>query len=225
MATSTTLSGPCLERHVTKQSTNWCLECEEAICYDCLDHHKVSKDTRRHELITLAKYKSLPSFITDIQQACIYQKEKYQQYCVAHALPICFKCIKEHQKCNVILLYEFTNNAKKSGHFQDLETRLMDLLQNIDRIKRDRKANLESIEARKELHLLEIQQIRNQINKHLNKLKKEIKQDLEKKECQCKGNIQNILSSVKEKDNWSRNIRPISKLSNNIVQIFKHFLQ
>ncbi|XP_052080364.1 uncharacterized protein LOC127718399 [Mytilus californianus] len=201
MATCTTLCGPCSVRYLTKPSTHWCSECEVAICDDCKEHHKVLKATRSHELIPIAKYRSLPSFITDIQQSCIYHNEKYQQYRVAHALPICFKCIKEHQKCNVIPLDEVTNNAKTSGHFQDLETGLMDLLQNIDIIKKDRKANLVSVEERKDIHLAEIKLIRNQINKHLDKLEKDIIQDIEKKERQCKENIQKILSSVEEKEN------------------------
>ncbi|CAG2217376.1 unnamed protein product [Mytilus edulis] len=148
MATSTTICGPCSERYTTKPSAYWCSDCQEAICDDCQEHHRVFKATRSHELIPIDKYKSLPSFITDIQQSCTNHNEKYQQYCVAHALPICFKCIKEHQKCNVIPLDEVTNNAKTSGQLQDLETRLVDLLQNIDRIKKDRQANLENREPK-----------------------------------------------------------------------------
>ncbi|XP_071148287.1 uncharacterized protein [Mytilus edulis] len=215
MATNTTLCEPCSGRKITKPSTYWCSECEEAICDDCQQHHKVFKATRSHELIPIAKYKSIPSFITDIQHLCTYHNEKYQQYCVSHALPICFKCIKEHQKCNVIPLDEVTNNAKTSGHFQDLETRLMDLLQNIDIIRKDRKAYLESIEERKEIHLAEIQQIRNQINKHLDKLEKEIIQDLQKKECQCKKSNKMILSAVQAKENliteYQKNLQSIKE--------------
>ncbi|VDI20928.1 Hypothetical predicted protein [Mytilus galloprovincialis] len=92
----------------------------------------------------------------------------------------------------------------------------MDLLRNIHRIKIDRKANLESIEERKELHLVEIQQTRKQITKRLNKLEKEIIQDLEKKECQCKKNIQTILSSVKETENL------ITEYQTNLQSIKQH---
>ncbi|XP_052080359.1 uncharacterized protein LOC127718395 [Mytilus californianus] len=220
MATSTTLCGPCSERHLTKLSVSWCSECEEAMCDDCQEHHKVFKATRSHELIPIDKYTSLPSFITDIQQSCTYHNEKYQQYCVEHALPFCFKCIKEHQKCNVIPLDEITNNAKTSGQLQDLETRLMDLLQNIDRIKKDRKANLGNIEERKEQHLADIRQIRNHINRHLDKLEKEMIQDLEKKECKGKKSIQNILSSVEEKKNliteYQTNLQSIKQHASNL---------
>ncbi|XP_071150534.1 RING finger protein 207-like [Mytilus edulis] len=172
MASSTTFCGPCSERYITKPSPYLCAECGEVICDDCQEHHKVHKATQSHELIPIAKYNSLPSFITDIQKSCTYHNEKYQHYCVVHAIIICFKGIKEHQKCNVIPLDEVTSNAKTSGHFQDLETILIDLLQNINRIMNDRQANLESIEERKELHLAEIQEIRNQINEHLDKLEK-----------------------------------------------------
>ncbi|XP_052080360.1 E3 ubiquitin-protein ligase TRIM71-like [Mytilus californianus] len=220
MTTNTIPCGPCSVRQITKPSTHWCAECEEAICDDCQGHHKVLKATRSHELIPIDKYISLPSFITEIQQSCTYHNEKYQQYCVAHTLPICLKCIKEHKTCNVIPLDEVTNNAKTSGHFQDLETRLVDLLQNIDGIKKVRKANLVSIEERKELHLAEIQQIRNQINKHLDKLEKEIILDLEKKERQCKKNIQNILTSVNEKANliteYQANLQSIKQHASNL---------
>ncbi|XP_071149184.1 E3 ubiquitin-protein ligase TRIM71-like [Mytilus edulis] len=216
MATSTALCGPCSERHITKQSTYWCSECEEAICDDCQEHHKVLKATRSHQLIPIDKYKSLPSCITDIQQLCTYHNEKYQQYCAAHALPICLKCIKEHQKCNVIHIDEVINNAKTSGHFQDLETRLMDLLQNIDKVKKDRTANLSNIEEKKERQLVEIQKIRIQINKHLDILEKEIKQDLEKKVSQCKNNIQKLLSEVKVKEDL------IAEYQNNLQSVKQH---
>ncbi|XP_052080361.1 uncharacterized protein LOC127718397 [Mytilus californianus] len=216
MATSTTLCDPCSVRHITKPSAHWCSECEEAICDECQEHHKVLKATRRHKLMPIDNYKSLPSFITDIQQSCTYHNEKYQQYCVAHELPICLKCIIEHQKCNVIPIDEITNNAKTSGHFQDLETRLMDLLQNIDIIKKDRKANLASIEETKGRHLTEIQKIRTKINEHLDKLEKEIIQDLEKKECQCTTSIQKILSSVKQNENL------ITEYQTNLQSIKQH---
>ncbi|XP_071150539.1 E3 ubiquitin/ISG15 ligase TRIM25-like [Mytilus edulis] len=220
MASSTTLCGPCSERHITEPSEYWCAECEEAICNDCQEHHRVLKATRSHELVPIDKYKSLPSFITDIQQSCTNHNEKYQHYCVAHALPICFKCIKEHQRCNVIPLDEVTSNAKTSGQLQDLETRLVDLLQNIDRIGKDRMSNLARIEERKEIHLAEIKQIRNQINKHLDKLEKDIKQDLEKKECQCKKNLQKVLSAVKEKESmftdYQTNLKSITQYASNL---------
>ncbi|XP_063412569.1 uncharacterized protein LOC134695278 [Mytilus trossulus] len=190
----------CSLRQITKTSNNWCPECEEAICDECKEHHKVLKATRNHELIPISNYKSLPSFITNLQQACIYHNEKYQLYCTEHNLPMCIKCIKNHQKCTVSAFEEIINDAKSSEQFQDLETRLEDLLQNIDKIKKDRKANVVSIEEMKKRHVAEIQHIRVEINKHLDNLEKQIIKDVEEKESQCKESIQKALSSVKEKE-------------------------
>ncbi|CAC5394115.1 unnamed protein product [Mytilus coruscus] len=200
MATNTNICGICSLRQITKISNHWCPECEESICDECKEHHELLKATRTHELIPILNYRSLPSFITDIKQFCIYHYEKYQQYCVEHALPICFKCIKDHHKCTVIPLEEVTNNARTSEQFRDLEIRLVDLLQNIDTIKKDRKINLASIEQTKKHHVVEIQQIRIQLNKHLDELEKQINEDLEEKECQCMAKIEKILSAVKEEE-------------------------
>ncbi|XP_052097424.1 uncharacterized protein LOC127732428 [Mytilus californianus] len=200
MATNTNICGICSLRQITKRSNHWCPDCEEAICDECKEHHELLKATRTHEPIPISNYRSLPAFITDIQQSCVYHNEKYLQYCVEHVLPICFKCITDHQKCTVIPLEDVTNNARTSEQFQDLEIRLEDLMKNIDRIKKDRKANVASIQEMKKKHVAEIRQIRIQINKHLDKLEKQIIKDIEDKGSQCKKNIEKILSSVTEKE-------------------------
>ncbi|CAG2229951.1 unnamed protein product [Mytilus edulis] len=186
MATNTSICGICSLRQITKVSDHWCPECEEAICNECKEHHKLLKATRRHETIPISDYKSIPSFITDIQQSCIQHDEHYQQYCIDHALPICFKCINDHRQCNVSTLENVTINVKTSGQFLDLESRLDDLLNNIDRMKKDRNANVINIEKMKTRQVKEIQQ--------------KIIKDLKDKESQSKERIQKVLSSVKEKE-------------------------
>ncbi|XP_052080381.1 uncharacterized protein LOC127718408 [Mytilus californianus] len=200
MASNTSICGICSLRQITKTSDNWCPECEEALCNECTDHHKVLKATRSHEAIPIFNYKSLPSFVTNIQQSCIYHNEQYLQYCVDHALPICFKCINDHRKCNVTTLENTSGNIKTSGHFLDLESRLDDLVQNIDRMKKDRKTNLTDIEDMKTQHVSEVKKIRVEINKHLDNLERQIIKDLDKKEYQCKEMIRGVLSSVKEQE-------------------------
>ncbi|CAG2223813.1 unnamed protein product [Mytilus edulis] len=149
MATNTSICGICSLRQITQTSKHWCPQCEEALCDECRDHHKLLKVTRSHEPIPISDYKSIPSFITDIQQSCIYHNEQYQQYCVEHALPICFKCINDHRKCNVTTLEKIINNVKTSEQFLDLESRLGDLLQNIDQIKRTEILMCEILKKRK----------------------------------------------------------------------------
>ncbi|XP_071150723.1 uncharacterized protein [Mytilus edulis] len=200
MASNPSICGICSLRQITKVCKYWCPGCEEAICDECKEHHKLLKATRSHEPIPISNYKSLPSFITGIQQSCVYHNEQYQQYCAEHALPICFKCINDHRKCNVTTLEKVTNDFKTSEQFLDLESRLEDLLQNIGRIKKDRNSNMTNIEETKMRLSKEIRQKRVEINKHLDNLEKQLIKDLEEKECQSKDSIQKVLSSVTEKE-------------------------
>lgn len=72
MATNTSECGICLLRQITKTSKYWCPEREEDICDECREYHKLLKVTRSDEPITISNYKSLTSFITEIQQSGIY---------------------------------------------------------------------------------------------------------------------------------------------------------
>ncbi|XP_071148771.1 uncharacterized protein [Mytilus edulis] len=199
MASNTSVCGICALRPITTTSKHWCPACEEALCDECKDYHKLLKATRRHETIPMSSYKSLPSFITDIKQSCVYHNEQYQLYCNEHALPLCIKCINDHSKCNVTSLEKVTSNVKTSGQFLDLESRLGDLLQNIERIKKNREANVTDIEALREQHIKEIKQIRVEINNHLDNLEKQVLEELREKEYQCKESIQKVLLPVKER--------------------------
>ncbi|VDI28389.1 Hypothetical predicted protein, partial [Mytilus galloprovincialis] len=200
MATNTSICGICSLRQITQTSYHWCPQCEEALCNECRDHHKLLKVTRSHELIPISDYKSIPSFITDLQQSCTYHDEQYQQYCVDHALAICFKCITDHRTCHVTTLEKVINNVKTSEQFLDLESRLGDLLQNIDQIKKNRNSNVTKIEETKTRLVKEIRQKRAEINKRLDNLEKQIIKDLDEKADQNCKSIQKVLSAVKEKE-------------------------
>ncbi|XP_071148327.1 E3 ubiquitin-protein ligase TRIM71-like [Mytilus edulis] len=199
MSSNTSLCGICSLRQITRTSEHWCPECEEGLCEECKEHHKLLKATRRHEPIPITSYKSLPSYINDIKQSCVYHNEQYQIYCNEHALPLCLQCINDHSKCDVVSLEKVISNVKTSGQYLDLESRLDDLLQDIERIKKSREANVTDIETLRVQHVKEIKQIRVEINNHLDNLEKQILKELEEKEWQCKESIQKVLLPVKER--------------------------
>ncbi|CAC5386365.1 unnamed protein product [Mytilus coruscus] len=170
----------------TSAVTHWCSECEEALCSDYIEHHKKRKLTRNHKPIPISKYESLPTFITDIPQSCVYHSERYQLYCGIHDLFLCYKCIKDHGQCGVIPLDDIDNSAK----IQDLELRMGDIIKHIDSIKKDREANMSCFEK----HKAEVKTVRNEINKLLDKLEK----DIDEKKNECKEKIQKITSELKK---------------------------
>ncbi|CAC5382919.1 unnamed protein product [Mytilus coruscus] len=198
MATSTPVCAICDLRHVTSRSIHWCPECEEALCSDCSEHHSLSKGTRGHKTIPISQYQSLPTFVTDIQQFCLYHNEKYQQYCMKHECPTCYKCIKEHGKCNdVIPLEDVISEVKSSELFRDLERSLVDVLENIKRIREEREKNVQSIQTQKKMITTEIDSIKTRVNQHLDKLKDSVIKELEEVYDDFYGHIQSIISSLK----------------------------
>jgi hypothetical protein len=58
----------CEAQHTIKNADNWCPECDEGLCSECLKHHNVSKYTKTHEVISIEKYHC--SFIF-LRSSCI----------------------------------------------------------------------------------------------------------------------------------------------------------
>ncbi|CAC5399689.1 unnamed protein product [Mytilus coruscus] len=201
MATNTSVCAICDLRHVTSRSIHWCPECEEALCSDCSEHHSLSKGTRSHKTIPISQYQSLPTFVTDIQQFCKYHNEKYQQYCMKHECPICYKCIKEHGKCTeVIPLEDVMGEIKSSELFRELKQSLGDVLENIKIIRGDREDNVQSIRSQKKKITMEIDSIKTRINQHLDKLKESLMKELELVYDNYKYRIQSIISSLGDQE-------------------------
>jgi hypothetical protein len=51
-------------------NVNWCPECDEGLCAACENHHKISRGTRYHGIISIENYKKLPSCISEISHHC-----------------------------------------------------------------------------------------------------------------------------------------------------------
>ncbi|CAC5399686.1 unnamed protein product [Mytilus coruscus] len=201
MATNTSVCAICDLRHVTSRSIHWCPECEEALCTECSEHHSLSRGTRSHKTIPISQYQSLPTFVTDLKQFCIYHNEKYQQYCMKHDCPICYKCIKEHGKCtDVIPLEDVIGEIKSSELFRDLEQSLGDVLENIKRIRKDRENNIQSIKTQKEEITMKIDRIRTRVNQYLERLKEYVIIELGQVYDNYNGRIQSTISSLKDQE-------------------------
>jgi hypothetical protein len=78
---------------ITKYADQWCPECDEGLCSDCENHHKVSKSSRNHGVISIENFHKLPSFISEIGNHCEYHDMKYTHFCQHHDKACCPDCI------------------------------------------------------------------------------------------------------------------------------------
>ncbi|CAC5399684.1 unnamed protein product [Mytilus coruscus] len=162
-----------------------------------MEHHSLSKGTRTHKIIPILQYQSLSNFVRDLQQLCIYHNKKYKQYCIKHECLICYKCIKEHGKCNAVVpLEDVVSGVKTSKLLQDLETSLKEILENIKRIRQDRETNIKSIQNEAIKITFEIDSIKQEINQHLDTLKDDIVNEVAKISQYHNDVIQKVVSSL-----------------------------
>jgi hypothetical protein len=217
MASEVPLCDICNQRHLSINATVWCAECQETLCSNCHEHHSLAKLSRDHNTIPISNYQKQPSFLTDIKLFCADHNQRYQQYCVTHECPICYRCIKTHRECSdVIPIDEVVDNAKTSQNFQDLRQEVEDLVENIKRLRTDREKNLTTVNNQVQKHILNVQNFRRNINQHLDKLEEELKSELQKLENKAKTDIMGTIAILKDKEN------DIVKRQKNIEDITKH---
>ncbi|CAC5396348.1 unnamed protein product [Mytilus coruscus] len=198
MTSNISVCGVCDHRHVTKPSVVWCSECDEGLCKDCQEHHSSS---RNHETIPITEYMKLPVIFLQKAQFCNKHNEKYELFCRTHDCPCCKKCVEDHDECedltdirNVIL------NVKSSTAFQEMEHTLLETAENIKRIRINREENLTSLAEKRKIVELDIQQFKNKIIEHLDKLQDEILKEFKEVEKRESTKIRQLLNFLTQKE-------------------------
>ncbi|XP_063398142.1 uncharacterized protein LOC134683045 [Mytilus trossulus] len=180
MASSVQPCGVCEYQNVFKPAYIWCPDCDEGLCIDCSKHHGISKSTRKHITVPISEYRQLPSYITNIKQTCSAHEEKYQIYCKDHEEACCSKCtVEKHAKCpNIFNIDDVVKNTKTSYAFLEIHETLNEVAENIKRIRLDKNENLKTLSEKRKQIECEIQQVRLNINQHLDKLQENFLSEL-----------------------------------------------
>ncbi|VDI83911.1 Hypothetical predicted protein [Mytilus galloprovincialis] len=179
MAASQELCDICEQRHVTKSSTFWCPECEQAFCDDCNAYHGFSKLSKHHVTVSIQDHLALSSSISQTSNTCMDHNEQYQMVCQAHDELLCLKCIEKHDGCKgIIPISKVIENVKMSSLFQETQKRLNDINRNIEMLQNELKKQQGGIKQQEETILSQISETRNKINNHLDKLEEKIRNEV-----------------------------------------------
>lgn len=142
MASNWNLCGVCENRLITNPSVVWCSDCNEGLCGDCEKHHSNFKKTKRHQTVSIAEYKKLPTDIMKIAQVCKIHNKKFDLFCRKHDCPCCKKCAKVHSECKGLTnINELIKNVKTSNAFYEIEQTILEVFENIKRISTSREVN------------------------------------------------------------------------------------
>ena len=216
MATSRdTLCGICEAQHITKYADQWCPECDEGLCSDCENHHKVSKVSRNHGVISIENYHKLPKSISGIGNHCEYHDMKYTYFCQHHDKPCCPDCtLSNHKECvGLLSMREIIKTSKTSTLIDNIEKSIKDIKINIDNITKNRKRNISEIHQKRQMFQDQIKQKRVEINSHLDTLEHNILQELDDAEDKVKSKINNLLKKL------SMNAKTVEELQSDIIAV------
>ncbi|XP_052064538.1 uncharacterized protein LOC127704475 [Mytilus californianus] len=217
MASSSQSCGVCDRRYINKPLIVWCVECEEGLCEECLEHHSLSKGSRNHKTISITEYHKIPSEVLMISRYCSTHKDKFILYCRKHELPCCSQCIVEsHTKCHDIdNLDDVIQNVKTSKGFYEIEETLIEVTENLQKIRQHQQANLLTLGEKRKEFKKEMKETRRRIIKHLDKLQDDFIKQYDALENKENSKIRQLLSSLelqeKEIDKYQKNIATIKQ--------------
>ncbi|CAC5399706.1 unnamed protein product [Mytilus coruscus] len=236
MASSSQSCGVCDRRYINKPLIVWCAECEEGLCEECQEHHSLSKGSRNHKTISITEYHKIPNEVLMISRYCSTHKDKFILYCRKHERPCCSQCIVEsHTKCHDIdNLDDVIQNVKTSKGYYEIEETLIEVTENLQKIRQHQQANLLTLDEKRKQFKKEMKETRRRIIKHLDKLQDDFIKQYDAFENKENSKIRQLLSSLelqeKEIDKYQKNIATIKQhatdlqLFLSIKQIEKHVL-
>ncbi|CAC5416834.1 unnamed protein product [Mytilus coruscus] len=144
--------------------------------------------------------------------------KKYQMYCQKHEFPCCSKCIVEsHKDCqDLVDLDDVIYNVKTSNAMCEIEETLVELAENLQKIRQNQQDNLTTFEeSRKEIEK-DMKTTRIKINIHLDNLQQDLMKQLYTIEEKENSTICQLLSSIEKQEN------EIAECKRNIMNIKQH---
>ena len=218
MSTSPSFCGMCENRHIAKPFEIWCRDCEESLCTECLDHHNLEKPCRAHTPIPIAQYRRLPSYVLEIKENCSEHHERFNLYRKDHECPCCGICMVEtHKDCpDVTIIENIVKDVKKSDIFNEIEQLISEMIEAIGKIKQNRETNSSAVREQKIIVENEIQELRIQLNDHLDQLQEDLINELTEAEKKVPDATRDLMVSLDEKQN------ELTEYQTNVVNIEKY---
>ncbi|CAC5386137.1 unnamed protein product [Mytilus coruscus] len=186
----------------------WCLECCKSFFANCKEEHDSSNASINHNTILEEEYIKLPIY-PKLTLHCEKHNKKYEKFCPDHHLLLCKKCIKTtHKTCkDVLSLEEVTHNTKSSGVVEHMKTSIDDIQLTLQKIKQSRNENLTSVRTQIKDIQKEISRFRSQLNKTLDKMEKELMEEMEKVEYKTKRHMAILFKDLQQHEHKIKEIK------------------
>lgn len=200
-----------------------CAGCSKLHCQACA---KLPK-RNTHEDISPHEVSELRSSILHMGTYCVdHNDHRKTLFCSEHDELICDVCHSEtHRDCPCVLMTEEAAKEPKFGtSLDDLQKRMTKLSVMLLAVIKKKKENSASLDERRKSILQQISYIRHQIDKYLDKIEKEVNENLESQYSICKKNagmdISRLEKRHKEVETWTKEVMTLQFKANE-VQLFQ----
>ncbi|VDI72363.1 Hypothetical predicted protein [Mytilus galloprovincialis] len=171
---SSQMCGPCTRMDKTAPAVQFCTDCEDPLCADCVSTHKAIKVLAVHHLIDedvrTDKIFSIKRTCSDHPDMCL------EFYCSNHETLCCRTCsVNTHRTCGKILPIDVAaRGIRSSVMLNEVIADLQALLQTTEKLVEDRAKNNENIGKAKATTLQKIVVFKLQLISELNELEKKL---------------------------------------------------
>lgn len=172
---------PCNRKESTSAAVSWCSDCEEALCKECVDAHRVIKVSSAHHVVDLEHALSVPGAIATSQQVCDKHPDLVLDlFCTFHDVLCCRACMTEHHRnCEKIIPIDMASkNIKDSTLLSDLSDELGNIITSSKQISDIRQKHNDSIEEQENKLKIQIGKAKSNVIAYVEKLERTLLSDL-----------------------------------------------
>ncbi|CAC5377884.1 unnamed protein product [Mytilus coruscus] len=194
---SSQMCGPCSRVDKLASAVQFCTDCEDRLCADCVTMHKAIKALALHHLIN-KDVQADKAF--SIRRTCSDHPDMgLEFYCSNHESLCCRTCsVNTHRTCDKILPIDVAARGIKSSVMSnDVTADLKALLKTAEQLEENRTKNKENIRKAKVTTLQKIAKIKRELMQELNELEKKLMIEVDVTEKKLTKKAESDLSDIK----------------------------
>lgn len=170
-----TLCDPCTRVDESSSATRWCVDCEDALCINCVKAHKGHKASTNHHVIDIDVISTLPTEALKTQTTCSKHPDYIMDFfCNQHQNICCRNCIpEEHRSCDKVMpLEKASKNAKTSSLFHDISDGMKYIQLTFKKVVQNRQENKDRMKIEETAIVRNISAFKASVIKKLDELEK-----------------------------------------------------
>ncbi|KAL4230610.1 hypothetical protein ACF0H5_010987 [Mactra antiquata] len=173
------LCEPCIRARKWTTARGYCQNCEEFLCMDCLTVHNNLRLTRSHTILdkhqTPIQRENISTSDICVQICKAHRPEIIKYFCKDHEVPGCTDCMTlNHTSCTKCRIQDVSVGFTETNEFKSVKESLNILLDQLKRMKKDLKENVETMDEMFENVKKEIASLRLLISQHLDMIEEDV---------------------------------------------------